>query len=160
MFWGPCGRALLKTHSDIPNNVFRVEYAMAVWSYYDDSAIVEPKRSAFYTWYIFLQTHQLLRIPIKGNPLSSKSEGQCNKFFPPAECNKFLGEMTHIGSLPCTAGPTESRRQTGREMIDAILATMELPPRPCLARCSMDAAAYQRCNQSRRDSTNGQARSR
>ena len=106
---------------------FRVEYAMAVWSYYDDSAIVEPRRSAYYTWYIFLRTHEQLQIPIKGNPLSLRSVADSTKFFPPAGDNKFLGEMTHIGSLPCSAGPTQSRQQAGRAMIDVIIVTMELP---------------------------------
>ena len=66
-------------------NRIRVVFAMTVWSYFDDSAIVERRCSAQSAWFMFLKVHSMLRIPLKGNPLCPVVGASTHKFFPPAE---------------------------------------------------------------------------
>ena len=40
---------------------FRVCFGMAVWNYFDDSAVVERKVGANLVWYILLKIHAMLR---------------------------------------------------------------------------------------------------
>ena len=105
---------------------FRVEFAIAVWSYFDDSAIVERKATMDFAWYAFLKVHTWLGIPIKGNPLVAAGASLGSKIFPPAASNKFLGEQLHVGSLPCSVAPTAARKHNGKQMIDEILGRNEL----------------------------------
>lgn len=106
----------------------RVVFAIAAWSYYDDTALVDIKDLAHSSWYIFLKLHALLRIPIKGNPLDPASKplaGQ--KFFPPAGKNKFLGEMVSIAAFPCQVAPTPDRLAKGKALLAHMRAERSLP---------------------------------
>ena len=64
---------------------FRVEFGLAIWSYYDDCPIVEPAAGAGFAWFVFVKMHALLRIPLKGNPLQQPAAvPQDRKYQPPA----------------------------------------------------------------------------
>ena len=107
---------------------FRVEFAMAVWSYFDDSAIVEPRAQAPLVWNIFLAVHSLLRIPLKGDPSNPASVALAgSKFQPPSAKATFLGELCSVSSLPCSVSPTSTRKKNGKALIDEALATDHIP---------------------------------
>ena len=106
-----------------------VECALGVWSYFDDSAILDTHTLAESSWFIFLRTHALLIVPIKGNPLSAdRTAAPMKKLFPPAASNPFLGEQAYVETLPCTVEPTESRRKSTSALIGGIRATRRLHP--------------------------------
>ena len=112
---------------------FLVEFGMAVWSYYDDSALVDIDALASSSWYIFLRLHSLLRIPIKGSPLqhaSATRQGTSGKrkLFAPASSNPFLGEMVQVGQLPCCGHPTTSRKESTKNLVAEIKQSRRLPP--------------------------------
>ena len=108
---------------------FRVEFCMAVWSYFDDSALVEKRIHAQFAWNVFLRIHDLLSVPIKGNPLSRDAAlRDAGKYFPPATANRFLGEWIMVGSLPCAAAPTNARRVSGDALIAGHLASGKMTP--------------------------------
>ena len=88
---------------------FQVEFALAIWSFYDDSGIVEPRSRAQLAWHVFVRMHRLLKIPRKGNPGDPRSAPLAGKkFFPPAPENRFLGEQVEVHKLPCSVRPTEA----------------------------------------------------
>ena len=45
-----------------------IEFGLAAWSYFDDTAILDTDCLASSSWYLFLKLHALLHIPLKGNP--------------------------------------------------------------------------------------------
>jgi len=104
----------------------RVEFAIAAWSYFDDTAVVDRRMTMFNAWYVFLQLHFLLVVPIKGNPLVHSEQGPERKYLPPAPSNRFLGEKVYVNSLPCTVAPTPSRKESGKELLAQALARDEL----------------------------------
>ena len=106
---------------------FRSEFGMAVWSYYDDSPIVEPASNANFAWYVFIKMHSMLCIPLKGNPLGQAAAPQPDrKYLPPARTNKFLGLNVSVASLPCSVASTEARVANCHFLIDGILAAGRL----------------------------------
>ena len=104
---------------------FRVCFGMAVWNYFDDSAIVERKVGANFVWYIFLKIHARLGIPLKGNPLAGNSDAG-RKFFPPADRNPYLGEDVYVASLPCCIAPTAARVDKANTLLDACISSRRL----------------------------------
>ena len=101
-----------------------VEFAIAGWSYYDDTSMVEPAATAYNAWFIFLKVHQLLSIPIKGNPLTAIGKGSCSedKYQHPQGSNVFLGELAKVETLPCSAQPTQRRKVKSVALINAVRA--------------------------------------
>ena len=100
---------------------FRVEFALAAWSFFDDTAIVDVRSRAGFAWHLFLKMHALLRIPLKGNPLDPASKDLAGKkFLPPSTNNRFLGEMVSIGRLPCSISPTAQRQESGLFLINEV----------------------------------------
>ena len=108
---------------------FRVEFALAMWSFYDDSGFAEPRVRAQLAWHIFIRVHALLKIPLKGDPGDLRSAPLAGKkFFPPAPDSRFLGEQLKVDRLPCNVRPTASRKESGLALIDKILSTGRLHP--------------------------------
>jgi hypothetical protein len=103
---------------------FLVEFAIACWAYYDDTAMVEPAATAHNAWFVFLKVHQLLSIPIKGNPLSHQGGPPVDeeKYRPPRGSNIFLGELLKVHSLPCSAETTQKRKAASRTLIGEVRA--------------------------------------
>ena len=110
---------------------FLVEFVIPVWSYFDDSAIVDRSDLAASSWFIFLRLHALLRIPIKDSPYTHPGgyvRKDDSKLRPPAASNTYLGELVVVGRLPCRAAPTPSRIQSGNQMVQQLLAERRLFP--------------------------------
>ena len=110
---------------------FLVEFALPVWPYYDDSAIMDIAELATASWWIFLKFHALLNIPVKGNPLSLSGgtpRGGERIFQPPAPQNIYLGERVRVGAMPCGAGPTDLRIKSIVALVDTIEANGVFPP--------------------------------
>ena len=101
-----------------------VEFATASWSYYNDTSMVEPAATAYNACFIFLKLHQLLSIPIKGNPLTAIGKGPSSedRYRPPQGSNVLLGELAKVESLPCSAQPTQSRKVKSVALFNAVRA--------------------------------------
>ena len=102
----------------------RVQFGLAIWSYYDDSPIVGRATLADFAWFIFAKLHDLLRIPFKGDPIrGDRKSREDQTYLPPSARNRFLGQQVAVGCLPCTVSPTGAWKASSLELMDEILSS-------------------------------------
>ena len=104
------------------------EFFTPVWSYFDDSALVSRRSLAWVLWFTFLRLHQALGVAIKGNPCTSRGMQSHPKLYPPAPCQRFLGEMATVGTLPLGTAPTAARLENCKELLLHIQSKRRLAP--------------------------------